>query len=127
MKKTISHAICFVLVYLLLYFAPIAAIYSTKHMPRLLGNFCFSFPQLMFPFDIIFWKYHSLDGRVAFLISVLYLILLAWFFSFLTRSVKKFRWIPLFAFCFSFVSVIALNLVLFTLGVFGISVNTVMP
>jgi hypothetical protein len=128
-KNAILRAVCFTFAYLVLYFAPIAAIYSNfaKHLPRLMGNWCFSFPQLMFPFNIIFWKYHSLNDHAALLVSAVYLILLAWLFSFLTRFVQKIRWIILFAFCFSILSVIALNLVLSVLDIFGITVEPSMP
>jgi hypothetical protein len=128
-QNAILRAVCFVFAYLVLYFAPIAAIYSgfARHLPRLMGNWCFSFPQLMFPFNIFFWKYHSLNNYAALLVSAVYLILLAWLFSFLTRSVKKIRWIILFAFCFSVISVIALNLVLLALGIFDITVEPSMP
>jgi len=57
----------------------------------------------------------------------LYLISLGVWFSFLTRSLQKFRWVVPLAFCFSIRSVIALNLVLLTLGIFGISVEPTMP
>jgi len=131
MKKLNRNAIfrggCFVFVYLFLYFAPIAAIYSTRHMPPLIGNFCFSFPQLMFPFNIIYWKYHSLDGHTAFLISTFYLFVIAWLFSFLTRSVKNIRRVVLLAFCFSILSVLALNLALLALSIFDITVEPSMP
>jgi len=126
-KTTILRAVCFVFVYLALYFAPIIAIRFTKNIPYPIDNFCFSFPQMMFPFNIIFWKYHSLNDHVALLISAVYLILLAWLFSFLTRTVRKFRWIIPFAFCFSVFSVIALNLVLKALGIFDIAVEPSMP
>lgn len=126
-KNAILSAACFVVVYLLLYFAPIVAIYSTKHIPYPVDNFCFAFPQLMFPFNIIFWNYHSLNSYIAFLISALYLIFLGWLFSLSTRSIQKFRWIVLLAFCFSIASVIALNLILSALSIFGISVEPRMP
>jgi hypothetical protein len=126
-RNAISRAICFIAIYLTLYFAPIAAIYSTDRMPYPMDNFCFSFPQLMFPFDITFWGFHSLESHTAFFVSVLYLISLAWLFSLLTRFVQKFRWVVLFAFCFSVVSVVALNLILLAMGVFGVSVEPKMP
>ena len=128
-KNAILHAVCFVFAYLVLYFAPIAAIYSgfARHLPRLMGNWCFSFPQLMFPFNITFWRFSSLGDRAAFVVSAVYLIFLAWLFSFSTRSVQKFRWVILFAFCFSVFSVMALNLALLALGVFGVTVEPSMP
>jgi len=131
-KNDILRGACFAIVYSLFYFVPLfvlrtAPLSLMKRLPDLVGNLCFQLPQSAFPFDIIFWKYHSFDGRIAFLISVFYLFLVAWLFSFLTRSVKKTRWVVLFAFCFSVLSMIALNLVLSTLGIFDITVEPSMP
>jgi hypothetical protein len=124
--KFTLRAGCFLSVYLLIYFVPIVAIHFSKHMPRLVGNFCFSFPQLMFPFDIMFWKYTRIisNDSVYFLISGLYLLTLSLTFAFLTRFVGKSRWIIPFAFCFSILSVVALNFVLLACG---ITVETKMP
>jgi O-antigen ligase len=128
-KNAILRAVYFVFAYLVLYFVLITAIYSdfARHLPRLMGNWCLAFPQLMFPFNIIYWKYHSLNDHAALLVSAVYFILLAWLFSFLTRPVQKFRWIISFAFCFSVCSVIALYLVLLALVIFGINVEPSMP
>lgn len=128
MEKKISskRTACFLSMYLLIYFAPIIAIHFARHMPRLIGNFCFSFPQLMFPFNIMFWKGDPVisNSSVFFLVAALYLVMLGLLFSFVTRSVKKFQWVILFAFCFSMLSVVALNLVLMACG---IAVETKMP
>jgi len=131
-KNAILRGICFVIVYSLFYVVPVFVLRTVpislmKRLPSLIGNLCFLLPQDAFPFDIIFWKYHSLNDHAALLVSAVYLILLAWLFSFLARSVQKIRWIILFAFCFSIISVIALNLVLSALGVFGITVEPSMP
>ena len=131
-KDAILRGACFVIVYSLFYAVPLfvlqtAPISLMKHLPALAGNLCFLVPQYAFPFDIIFWKYHSFGGRTAFLISVFYLFLIAWLFSFLTRSVKKIRRVVLLAFCFSILSIIVLNLGLLALGIFDLTVEPSMP
>jgi hypothetical protein len=128
-KNAILRAACFVFAYLVLNFALIAAIYSdfARHLPRLMGNWCLAFPQLMFPFNVIYWKYHSLNYHAALLVSAVYLVLLAWLFSFLTWPVQKFRWVILLAFCFSLFSVVTLYLCLLALSVFDITVALRMP
>ena len=74
----------------------------------------------------MFWKNSPIisNNCIVVLISGFYLVMLGLLFSYVTRSAKKFRWIVLLAFCFSILSVIALN---FILMVFGITVETRMP
>ena len=125
-RNLLTRMVCLIAVYLFTYIIPIVAIHFTWHMSRLVGNFCFSFPQLMFPFNIMFWKNSPIisNNCIVVLISGFYLVMLGLLFSYVTRSAKKFRWIVLLAFCFSILSVIALN---FILMVFGITVETRMP
>lgn len=128
-KDAIFRGTCFAIVYSLFYAVPVFVLQTApltlmQRIPALVGNLCFIVPQYAFPFDRIFWKYHSeihsLNGYTALLISLLYLVLTAWSFSFLTRSVKKVRWIVLFAFYFSILLIIASNLVTSVLSIFGI-------
>ena len=118
--------IIFLSSYLLVYFIPIVAIHFARHMPRLAGNFCLSFPQLMFPFNIMFWKNAPIisNNGVVFFVSGFYIIILSLLFTYATRSVKRKRWIVLFAFCFTILSVVALNCIL---QVCGITIETRMP
>jgi hypothetical protein len=128
-RNAILRGACFAILYLLLYIAPTVTMCSgfARHLPPLIGNWCLSFPQLMFPFNILFWKYHKLDDHTAFFVSAFYLILLAWFFSFLTRSIQKFQWLTLAAFCFSIISVVAMTLIFWAAGIFEISIEPQMP
>ena len=113
-------------VYLFTYIIPIVAIHFAGRMPRLVGNFCFSFPQLTFPFNIMFWKNSLIisNNGIVILVSGFYLVILGLLFSYVTRSADKIRWIVLFAFCFTILSVIALNCIV---TVCGITVETRMP
>jgi uncharacterized membrane protein len=81
---------------------------------------------LMFPFNIMFWKNSPIisNNGIVILISGFYLVMLGLLFSHVTRSAKRIRWIVLLAFCFSILSVIALNCILM---VFGVTVETRMP
>ena len=117
---------CFLSIYLLTYFVPNIAINFAKHMPRIVGNFCFSFPQLMLPFNIMFWKNDLVisNSSTFFVVSGVYLAMLSVLFSYVTRPVKNPRMVVLFAFCFSIFSVISLNCIL---PVCGITVETRMP
>jgi hypothetical protein len=108
-------------VYLFIYIAPIIALYVLplhwlQRLPRLVGNSLFFFPQISLPFGALVWG-RDLDNATfvfgnftAFGISALYLVLLGLLFSFVTRSIQRFRWVVPLAFCFSILSVILLNL-----------------
>jgi hypothetical protein len=114
-------------VYLLTYIAPIIVLYLLpvhwgQHLPRLVGNSLFFFPQMALPFGALVWG-RELDNATgifgdssAFCISALYLVLLGLLFSFVTRSIHRFRWLVSLAFCFSIFSVVLLNLAFWVCG-----------
>jgi hypothetical protein len=118
--------VLFLSLYLLVYYIPTVAIHSVRHMPRLIGNYCLLFPQLMFPFDIMFWKKAPIitNDTIYFFVSACYLVILSMAFAYSTRSVKQKGWIILLGFGFTILSVGVLNCVLF---VCGITVETLMP
>ena len=57
------------------------------------------------------------DSYSAFVVTVLYLMLLGSLFSFAIRSIEKFRWVVPLAFCCSLLSVVMLNIALWICGV----------
>jgi hypothetical protein len=77
----------------------------------------------MLPFGALIWGHDHdnapliFDNYSAFMVTVLYIILLGSLFSFLTRPIQQIRWIILLAFCFSILSVILLNLILWNCGI----------
>lgn len=128
MKKTnfVARTIFFLFLYLFIYFSLIFSVRFAAHMPRLIGNFSLSFPQLMFPFNILFWGNTPIitNNSIVFLVSGFYLVILSSLFAYVVRPVKKKQWIILFAICFIILSVIVLNCFF---RVCGITVETRMP
>ena len=121
-KDVIYRSVCLMAVYLLFYAVPIVVINHIKHLPGRIDNLCFFLPQYAFPFDrlqlgsdssvpYMFSKY------TAWLITVLYFILLSVLFSKLTASVKKFRWLIPLAFLFCMLSITLLNVIFLACGI----------
>ena len=125
-KNLIVRSLCFIVAYLLFYFVPIlviqvAPLSAMKRLPAWVGNYCFIIPAWTFPFDKMSWENHGEDyifsESTGWFIMVVYLVLLCFLFSKLTRPVQRLRWIVLLTFCFSALSIFLLNSVLMACGI----------
>lgn len=127
-KANYSRWLYFICTYLFIYIVPTIVIYVlplrfARLMPRLMINYLFFLPQYAIPFRSLMYGddpsygHEVLGTNSGFVVALLYFISLGVLFSLLTRSVHKRQSLILFAFCFSILSIIFLNLLMPICGI----------
>lgn len=116
-------------IYLALYLSLIFAIHITHHLPRVIDNFCFSFPQMMFPFKNMYWNDNPIFSTPFSLgfVSTVYLVLNGCLFACTVCWTKRTNWVIPLAFAFSLVAPVVFSLFLSMFHIVGLSVEPAMP